>query len=486
MNFRQLCHCHLLLLPLLFAGFVEAGEQATQQLSLTQAVEQALISNLNLSLQRDDTEIATGSLEIAQSRFDAFFALEAQAVSDEMTPLFPGGAEEETTTSLVGSYSKRFSTGTEIEVSLGGSRFESDSAGLLFDPSFGSFATLSLTQPLLKGWGREIQLAEVEASQQELDAATFQVDSLAADLAAQVKVGYWNLVFAWQDIKVKELSLTLAQQLLEETREKIKAGRLAEVEIFQPQSEVARREQALISAERAIGTADDELKLLLNSKDWLTPFTPTDKPSSETVTLDPEEIYSNSLENRPDIQSARRTITAAHLRQKLAKDNTRPALDIIGSVGIDGTESRYSDSLETTVDNPNDNWLVGLNLTFPIDNSAAKGALRQAKANSSKAATNLKLLQLQIHKDVRTTVRDVRLAIKAMEATRKTSLATQKRLEAEEAKFAAGRATTLDVLIAQESYSQALSQENLTQVQYMQALAELDRIQGMITLDNSL
>lgn len=77
------------------------------------------------------------------------------------------------------------------------------------------------------------------------------------------------------------------------------------------------------------------------------------------------------------------------------------------------------------------------------------------------------------------------LAIKAMEATRKTSLATLKRLEAEQAKFDAGRSTTLDVLIAQESYSRALSQENRTNILYAQALAELDRIQGFVTVSSS-
>jgi outer membrane protein TolC len=79
----------------------------------------------------------------------------------------------------------------------------------------------------------------------------------------------------------------------------------------------------------------------------------------------------------------------------------------------------------------------------------------------------------------------VQLAIKALEATRKTTLATLKRLEAEQAKFAAGRATTLDVLTAQEAYSQALSQQNLTSVNYANTLAELDRIQGLITFSSS-
>ena len=68
------------------------------------------------------------------------------------------------------------------------------------------------------------------------------------------------------------------------------------------------------------------------------------------------------------------------------------------------------------------------------------------------------------------------------EATQKTSIATRKRLEAEQIKFDAGRSTTLDVLIAQHDYSQALSAENRAKVVYAQSLSELDRIQGTIRI----
>jgi outer membrane protein TolC len=116
----------------------------------------------------------------------------------------------------------------------------------------------------------------------------------------------------------------------------------------------------------------------------------------------------------------------------------------------------------------------------PLQNNTAEGLYLQAGAAHSKARNTADLLRLQVQQSVRTTVRDVQLAIKGMEATKKTSLATQKRLEAEQAKFDAGRATTLDVLAAQEAYSQALSQEKLIEVRYAQTLAELDRIQGLV------
>ena len=467
--------------------FPAHGQTGTDQIPLTlkTAGETALASNLNLTLRQEDTKIAAGAVDIARSRFDRFFTGEVGAQGDNRTPIFPGGAEDENSGTLNGAVSKRFTTGTEVEVGLANSRYDTDAFGVSLNPSYSAMVELGISQPLMKGFGSDIQTAPVDAAEYELSAATFQVDSTAADLAALVKRSYWELVFAWQDIEVKEFSVSLARKLLEETEAKISAGSLAEVEIYQPQSEVTRREEDLIAAEQAIGLAEDDLKLLMNSSDWLTPFTPTDTPRTEPVELSLESVLTNALVNRPDLKAAKMNIDAAKIRQTLAEDNLRPSLDLVSRVGYGGLDEDYGEALDRALDDPDTHWQVGLQLTVPLDNTAAKGALQQARAEHAKAETNLQLLQLEIKKSVRTTVRNVELAIKAMEATRKTSLATRKRLEAEQAKFDAGRSTTLDVLIAQESYARALSQENRTNIFYAQTLAELDRIQGLVTVSTA-
>ncbi|HID01835.1 MAG TPA: TolC family protein, partial [Desulfobacterales bacterium] len=261
----------LLISPLILHA--EPADTKKVQLSLSQAVEQALANNLNLRLKQDDVQLAEGDAQKAQARFDTFLSAEVGAASKEMTPLFQHGATEEDRSKLNGKIQKRFTTGTEIDLGIRNGRFENDAEGILFDPAYNSTLSLSVSQPLLKGWGTDIQMAEIQSAEKQLQASTHLVDSQAADLAASVKRAYWDLVFAWQDIEVQQLSLTLANTLLEETGEKINAGKLAPVEIYQPQSEVARREETLIASERAIGVADDELKLLLNSKDWMATFT---------------------------------------------------------------------------------------------------------------------------------------------------------------------------------------------------------------------
>lgn len=477
-----------------------AHAEVIEKLDLRSALEQALRNNLNLQLRREDVDSAKGATLSAAGKFDILLEAEGRVQTEEQTPIFIGGAEREDSGLWNAEASKLFSTGTSISLGWNNSRFESDAGslffgsapistldadGLLLNPSYTSGITLGVRQPLLRGFGEEAQTANLRASQKQLEAATYQVNSEAANLAAKVKIAYWNLVYARQNIEVQRLSLTLAEKLLEETETSITAGRLAEVEIYQPRSEVARREEQLISAERAIGVAEDELKLLLNSDRWLMTFQPTDLPTTEPVDLDLPTILDNALKNRPDVKAADLLTEAALYEEARARDAIRPDLSLVGGVGLAGTAGSYGDSLESSVSAPNNLWQVGVTFSMPLENSIAKGSYQQAKADYNRSKTKAELLRQQIRRTVRTTIRDVHLATKALEATRKTSLATFKRLEAEQAKFAAGRSTTLDVLAAQEAYSRALSQQNLTSVNYADILAELDRIQGLVTFPPS-
>jgi outer membrane protein TolC len=292
-------------------------------------------------------------------------------------------------------------------------------------------------------------------------------------------------VYAWQNTKVQTLSLILAQKTLAETETKIKAGKLADVEIYQPQAEVARREELLIAVEREIGAAEDELKLLINSKDWLTAFEPTDSPSALLVEPNPETILANAMNIRSDIKTADLLIEAAQFDEARTKDNIRPDIALLGGVGISGAAGSYGDSLDNSSSRPDNLWQVGIAFSMPLENREAEGNYRQAQASYKKAQVRAELLRQQIRRNVRSAIRENRLAIKALEATRKTSTATLKRLEAEQTKFLAGRSTTLDVLIAQEAYSQALKQQNLTEINYSNTLVELDRAQGLISFPSS-
>ncbi len=463
-------------------GVSAGAEEEEIELSLAEAVETALLKNLGLRLTQEDVTEAEGAAMAAEGTFDVQLSADVGAGRRSETPVTQIEGGEEKTAAWNAGVQKRFTPGTEMELRWNNGNLDTDSELYLFDPVYNSEVTLELRQPLLRGLGTDVQMADLNSARTQVQAASFVVDGAAADLASEVKSAYWELVFAHQNLEVLELSLALARKLQEDTEVRIEAGKLAAIDLFQPQAEVAQREQDLISGERQIGFAEDNLKLLLNSEEWLIPFDPVDSPPIDPVRPEIMKIYDRAINNRPDLQAAALQVEASQYQLKKADDNQKPSLDLLGTVGFGANAEDYTSALDNSISDSDTRWQIGLSISRPLDNSLAEGRYRQARASLNKSKFRVEQLKQDIRRTVRVTVRDVELALKAIEATRKTSVATRKRLEAEQVKFEAGRSTTLDVLIAQQDYSQALSTENRTKIVYAQSLAELDRIQGIIRI----
>lgn len=462
--------------------FSTNGLAGTKTLSLSQAIKEALYNNLNLQLDKQRLAEAMGATKAEEGVFDTLLTAQTGTGKTQFTPLFPDSSEEESTADWSAGLQKTFTPGTLVELNWENNKLDTSPQSLLLDPAYSSGLTVRISQPLLQGFGSDNQTALIRAASKQEDARAMIVENTSADLAATVISSYWDLVFSYQDIDVQKISLELAKKLLQETSDRIEAGKLAEVELFRPQSEVARREERLISAERAIGLAEDRIKILLNSKEWEVVIEPTDLPSTAVQDFDASIILANTLQNRPDLKAAKFNEEAAQILVRNAEDRTRSSLELFGALGVSGTDENYGNSLDNLTNDSDSSWQVGLAFSRPLDNNFAEGRLIQAQASFHQAKTNTQILEQEIRRAVRSALRDVRLAIKNLDATRKTSLASLKGLEAEQVKFEAGRGTTLDVLVAQESYATALSQENLAAVSYAKTLAELDRIQGIIRL----
>ena len=460
----------------------QSTESDARVISITNAVETALQNNLNLKLKQQEVELAQGSTKEAESIFDPLLSADIETAEQTSTPITVSQVETEQTTAWNASVRKRFSPGTEVDLSWKNGSLNTDSNLYLFDPIYNTGVTLGVSQPLLRGRGTEVQEADINSARTALEASSFLVSSEASDLAAQVKKAYWELVYSHQNLEVLQLALTLAEKLRDDTSAKIKAGKLANIDIFQPESEVARREEDLISGERAIGVAEDNLKLLMNSQDWLIPLKPSNQPETEAISPNITTVLKNAMVNRPDLQAASLQIKQSGYQLKKAENNTLPKLDLNGAIGFGGKDDSYGSAVDRSFDDSETQWRLGITFSRPFNNSLAEGRLRQAAAKHKKDSTTLELLKQNIRRTVRVTVRDITLALKAIEATGKTAVATQKRLEAEHIKFNAGRSTTLDVLIAQQDYSKALSAQHRSKVVYAQTRAELDRIQGVISI----
>lgn len=464
-----------------------AGTDKRMNLSLAAAVKIAMRNNLGLRLDRLQAQSSEGTLEVERGAFDA--ALEAGLSNSEdryesSTDLLGRGMIKEENLDWNASLAKTFQTGTNMSLTWQNRRYDTNTVFTTLNPSYTSSISLNLTQQLLKGRGKEQQTRGIRAAQKNLQAAFYLVDDKAAELAAQVKKAYWELVFALQDIEVKRLSLRLAKTLLEETRQKIEIGVLPSIEIYKPEAEVARREELLILSEKNIGNAEDALKLLMNLPDWSVSLVPIDIPSTALTSTVKEPvtdiILKTAMQNRRDIKAADLRAESAQLTRARAASDLLPSLALVAGGGINGLDDNYSGSLRDLSKESFYSWNIGLNFQVPFRNRIAKGSYISAGANAEKARIEAESLRQSVTRSVREAVRSVKLAIKSISATKKSSHASLKQLEAEQSKFATGLSTANYVLEAQEIYARTLAGQKRALIDYVEALADLDRVQGLI------
>lgn len=454
-----------------------SADEQIVRLTVADAVKIAIEENLGIKMNRAEARIAGGALTARQGAFDT--VIDA-AISDAESRTKSAGLAGVSTSrnNAMGwsvSASRMLDTGTQLTASAAGGRTDFKSSPLSPDPAYSSSLALGVSQPLLKGKGRDVQTAGIRAAEMSVQAAGMTVEHSTAELAANVKRAYWELVFALDDIEVKKLSLQLAERLRSETQQKIEAGALAPVEIYQPESEAALRDQELIASERNASAAEDALKLAMNVREWNRRIVPADTPDeSAKDAIDTDAAISDALENRRDIRAAERRAEAARYLLGSAADARRPELALSGGLAFNG----LSGSATNSVTESDYGWNVALNYRVPLENRAASGAYASAMAEEEKANLASMLLRQAVVKEVRDAARNAKVAGRTIDAAQKTSLAFRKRMEAEQSKFDVGLSTASDVLNAQTLYARALSGEKRALVDYAQALAELERVRG--------
>jgi len=464
------------------AAAPEGMAEEVVKLSVDEAVKTALKENLGLRLDNLQAESAEGARVVEEGAFDTAISASGSGAQNRQKQTTSVIGTDEKTVDWNAGVTKKFQTGTELGLNWTNQRFETDLTNFLFstiNPSYKSSLELSVQQPLWKGFGPEKQTYALQAAESDAAGAALLAGDKAAALAADVRRAYWELVFAVEDASVRELSLKLARSLSDETREKIQAGVLAPVEIHQPEAEVARREELLIQGQRNVGNSEDALKLLLNVSEWSVSIVPADRPEDSAPMPEMAAVLEKALSARQDMKAADEGVRAATLRRKLAEDIRNPGLALVGGVGLNGLGDDYGAALDDISGGSYYNWRVGLEFQMPIENRAARGGVIQAKAGEETARIQAESLRQEIIRQAREAVRNVHLATKAVDAAVKSSLAFEKRLEAEQAKFEVGLSTTNDVLQAQEEYALALVQQQRAMVDLAISRSDLDRVQGV-------
>jgi len=389
-------------------------------LTLRQAILAALKFNPDLQAARLTPAIREADLVSAEAAFDStFFANynlnwldQPQVVPGTGTISFGTRANVVNVRTLETGVRKNLVSGGQMTVSTSLERSDNSSPGFSFspDPAYTSSILLSVTQPLLRGFGSEVTLAEVHARRNQQRQEIEQLRSTTITLVTEVEKAYWTLMQArW--------NLLIRQRLLDRgiaTREQLR-GRLGfDVTPAEWSDAVARvetRKSDVISAKSLVRQASDALKLLMNHPDLPlgseTIVAPLDDFTQEPIEYSLLDAVTTSIEHRPEMKQALLNMDNAAI-QVLVSNNARlPLLNLAASMQFNGLDDQWEESYDHVTSSRFIDYLVRLQFEYPLGNRSAEAQYRSARLQQNQAVLSYRNVLRQVVLDVKTALRDL-------------------------------------------------------------------------------
>jgi outer membrane protein len=408
--------------------------------------------------------------------------------------------------SASGTYNQGFSSGTEVTAGFQAARTNQNGIFNIFSPYDTSTLGVTVTQPLFRGFGRELnrRFIHIAKNNEKISDYVFQ-QQIISTISGVIRL-YDDLVSLIEDSKVKQETLATAQRLLEDNNNKVDQGTLAPIEATRAQAQVAAARQDLINSEGYVRQQELILKNVL-SRSWGDDplvhdarIIPTDTLTLEPLPVQsPSEIVAQAFANRPELEAARIQLANTEISLKGTKNELLPEIDLVGTIagsgiagpanpafppsGAPGVNGNFGTTLDQILKRDYPTYTLGLNLTLPVRNRVAQSDVARDELQVRQTQVRVKQLQNQI----RTEVEDALIALQrtraAYDAAVQTAKLQEESLAIEQEKFDVGLSTNFLVIQYQGYVAQARSTAVAALDAYAKAKVQYERAAGL-TLNN--
>lgn len=436
-------------------------------LSLTDAVAIGL---------RDNRSIKSAYLERVVQKFDLFiaetrFVPKARITLDAVQRRTDGAGPDTRDGSIGADASWILPTGGVVDFSWG--QFERLSSAT---PDRTRSSSVSLTQPLLRGAGLDVNLAPLRMARMREQMNQLGLESSVGGVVTSIIYAYRTLLQAQEQVRLAEMSLQRTQTLLETNRLLIEAGRMAAADIVQTESGVANQEVAVLGARRQLESSQLALLQLL-AIDPRTNVIAADRIEVERMRIDFDQVLALAFDSRMDVIGQRLGVEEARQGLLIARNNRLWDVSLTASINrredIDPILGRLA---------PETDSMVGLRVGIPIGDFTPQRNELQATTSLRTAELRYEDLTQAVEAQVRDAVQTVEMSWLQLEAARRARALTARALELQQEKLKVGRASTFEVLSFQTDLRAADSQELSASIAYLNALTALDQQIGS-TLD---
>lgn len=492
---RVLFACSMLGIQL--TGFAQGADRP--QISLDECVERAIQQNLAKHARQFEFEIATWGVQRERATFEPMLVGSARQEENRRE-----NTVEQFRNQLTSSFeedNRRYDLGMEGQF-YSGARYRlgytlNDLSNNLtnnvvttpFDHEFQSFLGATVTQPLLRGGGLAAAMAGVNLARALESVEFHNLRREMMSVAAQTEASFWDLALAEHLVTIRQNSVTIAERILEDNRERNRQGKMSETEVLQAEVGLEDRSTRLSEARQQRVLAMSQLRRMF-SEDASEPPPAIVTTGKERVAPFPhafEAAMELATQLQPDYRAQLGEIKQSDIRLAYAKNQRWPQLDLVGSYGYNGLGADVSDSWDEASGGDYDAWAVGLQLSIGLGGDRkVRSELQMARLRQMQSLTRLKEVEISIVHGLQSGIEECASLMENLERIARIASVRERLLDVELERLEAGRSDSRSVLAVEEDLLLAKEAAARSLNEYRKALLRTELAAGLTLLKHGL
>ena len=412
----------------------------------------------------------------------------------------PGGVIAQNTYTADFAYTQGFEWGTTLTAGFNNTHATTNSTASLLTPQLASNFQFRVTQNLLQGFGflPNTRFIRIAKNNREISDVAFRLQIITT--VDQIENMYWDLVFAYENVRVQQESLTYAQKALDDSKRQAQVGTVAPIQVVSAQSTVATGQQNLIVAQNNLQLEQLLMKNALSrsiedpvlAEADVIPTSTALVPAQETV-IPIQDMINDALQHRAELVESRIDLTSRDISTKAVRNALLPTLNAFayyGGSGVGGAINPslvacsgtvttgcyssvpppfqgsnppapvgYGSTLNQLVNSTAPDKGIGLTLSIPLRNREAQSNQVRSELEFRQAQVREHQLENQVRIEVRNAQFDVKQNRAAVQAAQSAVDLARQTMDADQQKLKVGLTTQTAIL--QDASTLTTSESNL-------------------------
>lgn len=338
---------------------------------------------------------------------------------------------------------------------------------------------VTLKQPLARGFGPDVALANEKKADLAASEATIKAQLAAEEMVRDLVVAYWELAYSSFEVDVRTQGVDLAKKQDQLTHEQIRAGAAPSTALGSTTYEIATREEALLRAQLDLEQKSLELRqkagLEMGRRDIV--VKPGEVFDVGQDDFDVEETLARSHQANRQLATVQLERKIADVDLAVAQDQVKPQLDL----QLQGAVTGQGDSTGESVGSIGDSFQVtaGISMSFELSGAARRNR-DAARSKKHRLDIDRADLERQIDVQVVTSVKQVTASRTRVALADKAIAVAEDNVRAERANFMAGRSTNFQVMQQQGQLIDARLARGRAVADYHEAVAQLQFLSGVL------